>query len=45
MSTERAESFGIKSNTSLEDGIRVVTEWFKNNKNTLDQRYNVFVNH
>jgi len=45
MSTERAESFGIKSNTTLEDGIRIVTEWFKNNKNTIDQRYNVFVNH
>lgn len=45
MSTERAESFGIKTNTTLEDGIRVVTEWFKANKNSIDQRYNVFVNH
>jgi len=45
MSTERAESFGIKTNTTLEEGIKVVTEWFKNNKNTIDQRYNVFVNH
>ena len=45
MSTDRAESFGIKTNTSLEDGIRVVTEWFKANKNSIDQRYNVFVNH
>jgi GDP-L-fucose synthase len=45
MSTERAESFGIKTNTTLEDGIRVVTEWFKSNKNSIDQRYNVFVNH
>jgi hypothetical protein len=45
MYTERAESFGIKTNTTLEDGIRVVTEWFKANKNSIDQRYNVFVNH
>ena len=45
MSTERAESFGIKTNTTLEEGIKVVTEWFKDNKNTIDQRYNVFVNH
>jgi GDP-L-fucose synthase len=45
MSTERAESFGIKTNTTLEEGIKVVTEWFKDNKNSIDQRYNVFVNH
>jgi len=45
MSTERAESLGIKTNTTLEEGIKVVTEWFKDNKNTIDQRYNVFVNH
>ncbi len=45
MSTSKAESYGIKSNTSLDDGIKVVTEWFKANKNVIDQRYNVFVNH
>lgn len=45
MSTSKAESYGIKANTSLDDGIKVVTEWFKNNKTTIDQRYNVFVNH
>jgi GDP-L-fucose synthase len=45
MSTERAEGYGIKSNTSLSDGIQIVTEWFKANKNSIDQRYNVFVNH
>lgn len=45
MSTSKAESYGIKANTSLDDGIKVVTDWFKANKNTIDQRYNVFVNH
>ena len=45
MSTERAESYGIKSSTSLSEGIQIVTDWFKTNKNSIDQRYNVFVNH
>jgi GDP-L-fucose synthase len=45
MSTERAEKYGIVPTISLEEGVGIVTEWFKQNKNTLDQRYNVFVNH
>lgn len=45
MSTERSEKYGIKNKTSLVDGIKIVTEWFKSNKSLLDQRYNVFVNH
>jgi GDP-L-fucose synthase len=45
MSTERAEKYGIVPTISLEKGVGIVTEWFKQNKNTLDQRYNVFVNH
>jgi len=45
MSTERAEKYGITPKISLSDGIAIVTEWFKQNKNTLDERYNVFVNH
>jgi len=45
MSTTKAEKYGIKPSVSLEDGVAIVTEWFKENKNTLDQRYNVFVNH
>jgi GDP-L-fucose synthase len=45
MSTEKAEKYGIVPTVSLEEGVGIVTEWFKSNKNTLDQRYNVFVNH
>jgi GDP-L-fucose synthase len=45
MSTERAEKYGIFPTVSLEEGVKIVTEWFKENKSTLDQRYNVFVNH
>jgi len=45
MSTERAQKYGIAPKVSLDEGVKVVTEWFKQNKNTLDQRYNVFVNH
>jgi len=45
MSTKRAEKYGIVPTISLEEGVGIVTDWFKQNKNTLDQRYNVFVNH
>jgi GDP-L-fucose synthase len=45
MDTSRAKSFGIEATTSLEEGVKIVTEWFKENKNSLDNRYNVFVNH
>jgi GDP-L-fucose synthase len=45
MSTTKAEKYGIKPSVSLAEGVAIVTEWFKQNKNTLDQRYNVFVNH
>jgi len=45
MSTARAEKYGITPKVSLDQGVAIVTEWFKQNKNTLDQRYNVFVNH
>lgn len=45
MSTERAEALGIYPSVSLEEGVGIVTEWFKKNKSDLDQRYNVFVNH
>jgi GDP-L-fucose synthase len=43
--TSRAESYGIKPMVSLEDGIRITTEWYLNNKEILDKRYNPFVNH
>jgi dTDP-D-glucose 4,6-dehydratase len=45
MSTVRAEKYGITPKVSLDQGVAIVTEWFRQNKNTLDQRYNVFVNH
>jgi len=40
-----AKSYGWKIETSLEDGIRITTEWYLNNKEILDKRYNPFVNH
>jgi GDP-L-fucose synthase len=43
--TTRAESYGIKPIVSLEDGIKMTTEWYLNNKEILDKRYNPFVNH
>jgi len=30
---------------SLDEGIKRTTEWFLNNKEILDKRYNAFVNH
>jgi GDP-L-fucose synthase len=41
----RAKSYGFEPQTSLEDGIKQTTEWFLNNKNILDKRYNPFINH
>lgn len=41
----RAKSYGFDTSVSLEDGIRRTTEWFQNNKEILDKRYNAFVNH
>jgi GDP-L-fucose synthase len=45
LSTTKAESYGISHKTNLDDGIKIVTDWFKENKNVLDRKYNVFVNH
>lgn len=45
MDTTKASSYGINSSVSLLDGVKIVTEWFKQNKEILDERYNVFVNH
>jgi GDP-L-fucose synthase len=41
----RANSFGFEPQTTLEDGIKLTTEWYLNNKEILDKRYNAFVNH
>ena len=41
----RANSYGFEPQTSLEEGIKLTTEWYLNNKDILDKRYNPFVNH
>lgn len=41
----RANSYGFEPQTTLEEGIKLTTEWYLNNKETLDKRYNAFVNH
>ncbi len=38
----RARSYGFTPSVSLEEGIRGVMEWYKNNKNQVDKRFNVF---
>jgi GDP-L-fucose synthase len=42
MDTKRAESFGIKANTSLEDGITETIEWYRKNQDLAYARYNPF---
>lgn len=41
----RAKSYGFDISVDLEEGIKQTTEWFINNKETLDKRYNAFVDH
>ena len=41
----RAKSYGFDISISLEEGIKNTTDWFLNNKEILDKRYNAFVNH
>jgi GDP-L-fucose synthase len=41
----RAKSYGFGISVSLDEGIKRTTEWFLNNKEILDKRYNAFVNH
>jgi GDP-L-fucose synthase len=45
LSSERAKSYGIYSKTKLEEGIKIVTDWFIQNKQDIDKKYNVFINH
>jgi len=45
MSTERAEKYGITPSTSLRDGVKEATQWFIENKENIDKKYNVFVDH
>jgi GDP-L-fucose synthase len=41
----RAKSYGFDISVDLYEGIKQTTEWFINNKETLDKRYNAFVDH
>lgn len=41
----RAKSYGFDISVSLDEGIKNTTDWFLNNKDILDKRYNAFVNH
>jgi GDP-L-fucose synthase len=45
MSMNKMNKYGFKSHTSLEEGVKKTTEWFLNNKDILDKRYNPFVKH
>jgi len=45
MSVDRMKRYGLETTVSLEEGVRLTTEWFLNNKEILDKRYNPFVNH
>lgn len=40
-----SKSYGWEIEIGLEEGIKKTTEWFLNNKEILDKRYNPFVNH
>jgi GDP-L-fucose synthase len=42
MDTSRAESFGIKPQVSIRDGLRDTVDWYINNIPTPDSRYNPF---
>lgn len=42
MDTRRAESYGIRSVISIEEGIRETFDWYKNNKQLAASRYNSF---
>lgn len=45
MSTDKMKKYGLENTVSLEEGIKLTTDWFLNNKEILDKRYNPFVNH
>jgi GDP-L-fucose synthase len=44
-SMDRANKYGFEPIVKLDQGIKLTTEWFLNNKEILDKRYNPFVNH
>lgn len=41
----KANSYGFKSETSLEEGIKNTIDWFNKNKKLIDKRYNAFTDH
>ena len=43
MDISRARSIGFEPQVSLKEGIREVTEWYKANKASVSNRYDVFV--
>ena len=43
MSTERAESYGIKAKVNVNEGINETMRWYKENKDKQDIRYNSFI--
>ena len=45
LSMNKMKKYGFENQTSLEEGIKLTTDWFLNNKDILDKRYNPFVNH
>ncbi len=42
MDNTRAKSYGFECQVSLEDGIKETIEWFINNKDQINNRYNSF---
>ena len=45
MSVEKMKKYELDITISLEEGVKLTTDWFLNNKEILDKRYNPFVNH
>ncbi len=43
MDISRAKSIGFEPQIKLEQGIKEVMKWYKENKSIIDKRYNVFI--
>ena len=42
MDISRAKGLGWQPEISIEEGIKEVMQWYKDNKDIVDKRYNVF---
>jgi GDP-L-fucose synthase len=42
MDMTRAASYGFKCEVGIEEGIKETIEWYVNNRNDADKRYNAF---